>query len=141
VPLAEAMPVDKFDFKPAGDGFKDSRTFKQMVGHAGTTLNIFAATLLGEDAGYTEADEQNGPASLKTKEDYVNYLKAAFVHAHKAVQSVNEKNMTEIVDNKVNKFQLSRLAAANLMVWHTFDHYGQLCIYLRSNNIVPPASR
>jgi hypothetical protein len=28
-----------------------------------------------------------------------------------------------------------------LVVWHAADHYGQMILYLRENNIVPPASR
>jgi hypothetical protein len=27
------------------------------------------------------------------------------------------------------------------MIMHTMDHYGQMCVYLRMNGIIPPASR
>jgi len=27
------------------------------------------------------------------------------------------------------------------MISHPFDHYGQMVVYLRMNNIIPPASR
>ena len=37
------------------------------------------------------------PASLKTKEDYIKYLKASFVYGHKAMNSVTERNLMENV--------------------------------------------
>jgi DinB superfamily len=138
VPLVEAMPADKFDFAPAGDGFKDVRTFKQQIGHVGVALEKFACAILGEKFPYAAEDAKGGPAKLKTKDDYVAFIKAAFAHAHKAVQTVNEKNELELVgDGNKN----TRLGYANIMTWHSFDHYGQLVVYARLNGIVPPASR
>jgi DinB superfamily len=138
VPLVEAMPEGKFDFAPSGDGFKDARTFKQQVGHVGVTLERFASVLLGEKSSFKPEDGKNGPASLKSKDDYVAFIKGAFAHAHKAVQTVNEKNEMELVGETSKN---TRLAVANLMTWHSFDHYGQLAVYARMNGIVPPASR
>ncbi|HEX4384024.1 MAG TPA: DinB family protein [Myxococcales bacterium] len=138
LPLVEAMPADKFDFKPSGDGFKDVRTFKQQAGHVAGTLELFAAILLGEKATVNEEEEKNGPAKLKTKEDYVAFLKGAFAHAHKAALSVNEKNQLEMVGTS---FKGTRLGFANLLTWHSFDHYGQMVVYARSNGITPPASK
>ena len=34
-----------------------------------------------------------------------------------------------------------KINAAALGLAHPFDHYGQAVVYLRMNNIVPPASR
>jgi hypothetical protein len=35
----------------------------------------------------------------------------------------------------------THLGLAGVIVWHNADHYGQMALYLRLNNIVPPASR
>jgi hypothetical protein len=35
----------------------------------------------------------------------------------------------------------TRLGLATAMIWHNADHYGQMILYLRLNDIVPPASR
>ena len=35
----------------------------------------------------------------------------------------------------------TRLGLAAMEVGHCFDHYGQMVEYLRSNGIIPPASR
>jgi len=141
VPLAEAMPADKYDFKPTGEGFKDVRMFKQQVGHIAAVLELLAQCMLEEPVTVTEAEELHGPASLKTKDDYVKYLKAAFAHAHKAINATNDKNMLALVDNPVWKGKGTRLGYASILAWHSNDHYGQLVEYLRMNNIIPPASR
>jgi hypothetical protein len=142
VSLAEAMPAEKYAFRPSGDGFKDVRTFAQQVGHVGGAMNMFAAALLGEPAGLTRDDEKNGPPSLKSKADFVAYVKAAFARAHRSIATLNDKNLTETVDNKVIPgHKPTRLAAATFFAWHAYDHYGQLAVYLRQNGIVPPASK
>jgi hypothetical protein len=28
-----------------------------------------------------------------------------------------------------------------MLMWHSYDHYGQAVVYARMNGIVPPASR
>ena len=140
VPLVEAMPEDKLDFKPAGDGFKDSRTFRQQVGHVAGSLHVFGAALLGEDTKKLAPDEDNGPATLKTKAALVAYLKDAFAHAHKGARAITDANLLEVVQPGPG-FKVTRLGLASLMTWHSFDHYGQLVVYFRLNNLVPPASR
>jgi uncharacterized damage-inducible protein DinB len=85
---------------------------------------------------------RDGPANLKTKTEIIQFLKDSFAQAHKAIATVNEKNVTELLTfpfSKENK--MTRFSAANIMTWHSFDHYGQMVVYLRMNGIVPPASR
>ena len=36
---------------------------------------------------------------------------------------------------------IARGGIANLALWHTMDHYGQMAVYARMNRVVPPASR
>jgi len=140
VPLVEAMPADRFDFAPPGEGFKGVRTFKQQVGHVAAAIYLASATLLGVPSTITEEDLKGGPARLKTKEDYVSFLKEAFAEGHKAIAGVSDKNLLEVVGPK-DRLRGTRLGLANFVTWHSFDHYGQLVVYLRMNGLVPPASR
>jgi uncharacterized damage-inducible protein DinB len=34
-----------------------------------------------------------------------------------------------------------RIAAATFMMYHDFDHYGQMVVYARMNGVIPPASQ
>lgn len=140
VSAAEAMPDDKFDFKPdpkAGE-FAESRSFKQQIGHVAVNNFAMAARLTGEKADISEQDQENGPASLTDKATTIKYLKDSFAAAHKAVATIHKQNMLERLAGGSGP---TRLALGNFFVWHGFDHYGQMAIYLRMNGIVPPASR
>src|SRR3954462_9656861 len=75
VPLAEAMPEDKYDFAPTNGEFKGVRTFGAMVKHVAVTNHLLAAAMLGEKAPATGAEADDGPASVKSKAEIVAYLK------------------------------------------------------------------
>ena len=139
VPLAETMPADKYDFAPSGGEFKGVRTFAQQISHTAACINTVAAAVLDEKLAPELGSGEYGPSSLKTKEDLVAYLKNAFTYAHSAMAKMTAENMTDEVQAWWGKSP--RLSMANAAMWHSFDHYGQLVLYLRMNGIVPPASR
>lgn len=141
VDAAEAMPADKFDFKPdpKNGAFAESRSFKQQIGHVAANNFFFASGLTGEKLDQTEKDRENGPASLTDKDATVKYLKDSFAAAHKALDTITKDNMLEPVELGGGK--TPRMSLANIFLWHGFDHYGQMALYLRMNGIVPPASR
>jgi uncharacterized damage-inducible protein DinB len=140
VSLAEAMPADKYSFAPTQGEFQGVRTFAQQVSHLAAVMNMTAAAVLGESIP-NPGKSENGPASLHTKDQVVEYLKGAFAHAHKAMASLTDQNATELVKSAFGKSQVPRLNMASIPIWHTFDHYGQMVVYARMNGIVPPASR
>src|SRR5262249_44783497 len=76
VDAAEAMPDDKFDFKPdpKNGAFAESRTFKQQIGHVAANNFLFAAGLTGEKLEMTDKEREMGPASLTDKASTVKYL-------------------------------------------------------------------
>jgi uncharacterized damage-inducible protein DinB len=142
VPLAEAMPEDKYDFAPTNGEFKGVRTFGQMVKHVAVTNQLLAAAMLGEKAPVTGDEAENGPASVKTKAEIVAYLKDSYANLHKAAAATSEANLLSPIDNAFGgSSKMNRLGASMLAFGHSFDHYGQLVEYLRMNGIIPPASR
>src|SRR6267142_7183899 len=141
VPAAEAMPEDKYDFAPTEGEFKGVRTFAQQVKHVAATNLIVAAALLGEKP-QIDPKQANGPDDIKTKDQIIKFLKDSFAQSHKAVQTITNKNVTEMVPSPFDpKDKEPRLALGNIFTWHSFDHYGQMAVYLRMNGIIPPASR
>ena len=141
VPLAEAMPAAKYDFAPSGGEFQGVRTFGQQVGHTAAVIYAVAAATLEEKNPSELGPGENGPATLKTKEQLVTYLKDSIAYAHKAMASVTAANVTAPVPNAFGEGKAPRLSMATIAVWHSFDHYGQMVVYARMNGIVPPASR
>jgi len=141
VPLAEAMPADKYSFAPTHGEFKGVRTFGQQVGHIGAVMYMVSAAVLGEKVPSEAGEGENGPATLKTKDDLVKYVKGAIAYSHKAMKSLTASNLTDMVSSPFGDHKVTRLSMATTPVWHTFDHYGQMVEYARMNGIVPPASR
>jgi uncharacterized damage-inducible protein DinB len=140
VPAAEAMPDDKFGFAPTNGEFKGVRTFGEQVKHVAAVNYIFGAAILSEKVPVDVGDE-SGPASMKTKAEILKYLKDSFVYVHKAIATVNEKNLVEPLKSPFGEGAVTRLGLATSVTAHGFDHYGQMVEYLRMNSIVPPASR
>jgi uncharacterized damage-inducible protein DinB len=137
VPAAEAMPEDKFGFAPSNGEFKGVRTYAEQIKHVAAVNYIFGAAILGEKM----TDDETGPASTKTKAEIIAYLKDSFAYVHKAVQTINDKNLVEPLKSPFGEGPMTRLGLATSVAAHASDHYGQMVEYLRMNGIVPPASR
>lgn len=141
VDAAEAMPEDKYGFAPTQGEFKGVRTFAEQVKHVATSNYAFFSAMLGEKMPVDEGQSENGSPTIKTKADIMKYLRDSFAYGHKAIATMNENNAVELVDAFGGKANATRLGLATLSVGHVFNHYGQMVVYLRQNNIVPPASR
>ena len=140
VPAAEAMPEDKYSFAPSNGEFKGVRTFEQQVKHVAAVNYMIAAAILGEKPPVDTGGE-DGPASVKTKAEIIEFLKSSFAYSHKAVATIDQKNVVELIKSPFGSGTTTRLAMAVIIPGHCFDHYGQMVEYLRMNGIIPPASR
>jgi hypothetical protein len=140
VGAADAMPENKYSFAPTNGEFKGVRTFALEAKHVAATNYAMASAILREHPPVNLGSE-NGPDSMTSKADIMNFLKGSFVYLHKAVNSINEKNATEQVPNPEGAGTVPKLDIATRQLWHAMDHYGQMVLYLRMNGIVPPASR
>jgi len=135
VDAAEAMPEDKFDFAPpAGAGeFKGVRTFGGQVKHVAEAGYYFFG-----GPGFSEAEDKaksDAIEKLTTKADIIKALKDSFADAHKFVATITQENAFQQTAHG------TRGGMATFGIAHMMDHYGQMCVYLRMNGIVPPASR
>ena len=140
VAAADAMPEDKYSFAPSSGEFKGVRTFAAQIKHVAAVNYLVGSTILGEKPPL-EIGGEKGPDSVKSKAEIMKFLKDSFAYAHKAVVSIDEKNMVEPIKNPFGEGETTRLGMAMTFSWHAFDHYGQMVEYLRMNGIVPPASR
>ena len=140
VSAADAMPEDKYSFAPTNGEFKGVRNFGEQVKHVAAVNYEVAAAMIGEKPP-VEGNEEKGPDSVKSKADILNYLKDSFAYVHKAVATIDEKNVVEPVKSPFGEGTVTRLGMATLTVGHCMDHYGQMVEYLRMNGIIPPASR
>jgi len=138
--VVEVMPEDKYGYAPTDGEFKGVRTFAGQVKHVAASNYEFGGAILQEKPPVDFGGEE-GPASIKTKAEIVQFLKDSFAYMHKAVASMNEKNATESLKSPWGQNTITRLGVTTLTVAHIFDHYGQMVVYLRHNGIVPPMSK
>ena len=139
--LAMAMPEDKYGFAPTNGEFKGVRTFGEQLKHVGATNYSYASSILGEKPPADVGEEDNGPASLKTKAEILKYVNDSFTYVQKALATINAKNVVSPIESPFGQGETTRLAMATLIIGHCNDHYGQMVEYVRMNGIVPPASQ
>jgi uncharacterized damage-inducible protein DinB len=137
VAMAQDFPEDKYDFKLQ----KDERTFALNLLHAAALdfviLRRISGSKLGPDFG--EGDNPTRD-TFKTKAEVVKFVQEAVADGAKVIQQQGDAGL----DN-TTKFFGNRMMH-NSTIWtftieHSGEHYGQLVVYYRANNLVPPDSR
>lgn len=144
---AEAMPEEKYGYRPAEGIFKNEkpqagppevRTFAEQIKHVACANFGFSAELDGQKP--PEACDKGGPSPAKTRTELLVYLRDSFASVKKSLSAITTKNMFDPIEGPYAGPN-TRLGLAEVVVWHNADHYGQMVLYLRLNDIVPPASR
>src|SRR5437016_2586341 len=137
IAMAQDFPEDKYDYKLQ----KDQRTFALNLLHAAALDFVLIRRISGSNVGpdFGEGDNPSRDA-FKTKADVVKFVQEAVADGAKVIQQQGDAGL----DN-TSKFFGNRLAH-NSSVWmvaieHSGEHYGQLVVYYRANNLVPPDSR
>src|SRR5215469_5572078 len=137
VAMAQDFPEDKYDYKLQ----KDQRTFALNLLHAAALDFVLIRRISGSNIG-PDFGEGDNPTrdQFKTKADVVKFVQEAVADGAKVIQQQGDAGL----DN-TSKFFGNRLAH-NSYIWmsaieHSGEHYGQLVVYYRANNMVPPDSR
>ena len=138
VSLADAMPAERYGFKPTDGEFKDVRTFGEQVKHVACANFAFFNEIERKEPPSLCAT--GGPRPAKTKAELMTYLRESFEYAQSVLRTMTPANALEPAGGPYGG-ESTRLGLTTMAVWHASDHYGQLVVYLRMNGIVPPASQ
>jgi len=137
VAMAKDFPEDKYDFKVQ----KDQRTFAENLLHAAALDWVLIRRVSGTNVGpdFGQGDKPSRDA-FKTKADVVKFVQEAVTNGAQVIQQQGDAGL-----GKTSKFFGNRMAH-NSTIWtfaieHSGEHYGQLVVYYRANNLVPPDSR
>jgi DinB family protein len=127
---AEKMPEESYGFKP----LPDVRTFAQQVAHVADDQYNLCGPARGETrkAAYTDIENR-----LSKKADLVPALKAAFAYCDGAYDALTDSSGAEPASGGKGRNKFSML---NWNLWHTWEHYGNVVVYLRMKGLVPPSS-
>jgi uncharacterized damage-inducible protein DinB len=129
--VAEAMPDDKFGFKPT----PPQESFGQRLMHV-AGIDVKLLSTLG---GKTPAPMIN--TQVTSKADIVAALRQVNDYGAAVLKEFNDQQLAERVASlPFMGPTASRLRVIYFSMTHSQDIYGQLVVYLRLNGITPPAS-
>ncbi len=134
IQVAEAMPADKYDYKPV----KEVESFGDQLKHTMHATKVLLANAQGRKMAMPDVSAELG--KLKSKEEIIAALRKSAEAGAAVVKDIAGKNDAEVVDSQFFGKTTRRYLLMQAIA-HDQNHYGQLVYYLRLNGIVPPASR
>lgn len=137
IEVAEAMPEEKYSFKPVAD--ENSFGF-QLVHMAGNMYYLSAKFIRGvEPPVDLKAMYDKVNNNQLSKKEIITYLVQAFDYAETTIAQMTDKNLEEELDYWGGHSTKRKIVF--LLNDHQTHHRGQLVVYLRLNDIKPPAYR
>ena len=127
VKSAEAVPEDKYDYKPT----PEVRSFRDLFVH-----------IIGENyrmMGMAVGENQKPPENLKTRADIVKALNDSYDYGAKVLAGMTDEKAVENVAGFGGR-QVPRWTLPLGNIVDNMDHYGNLVVYMRLNGIVPPST-
>ncbi|MFC4097352.1 DinB family protein [Euzebyella saccharophila] len=130
--VAEMIPEESFHFKPA----PGSLSFAENLLHIGFAMDFHSQTLLGERAPKDWQTDTIFKTDGKSKKEMITLIEKTFDETITFLKKFNPENFGDELDyfgHTRNKRQIILLLSD-----HITHHRGQMLVYLRLNNIVPP---
>jgi len=132
VDLAEAVPADKYGWRPAPGVRSISEVYMHIV-----SGNSYIPSFIGVKP--MEGTDRGMEKSVTEKARVVDLLKKSMVHARAAVLATPDADL----DKKVKIFggESSERGVIMIIGNHLHEHLGQSIAYARANGIAPPWSK
>jgi uncharacterized damage-inducible protein DinB len=128
--LAEAIPADKYNWRPAAD----VRSFAEVFLHV-SAANYNLYKLVGTPPP-TGVDVKNLEKSTTEKAKVVATLKDSFAHAKQAIKAMPDADLEKSMDWFGGKN--TERGVLLFIVRHAAEHLGQSIAYARMAGVVPP---
>ena len=132
VDAAEAMPADKYGFKPT----PAQMSFGDVVAHLIKEGNDY---LCGAASGQ-KAPERGAFAGTDPKDKLVAGLKDSFQFCQTVAAQMQDAQLGDSTDFFGGR-KVTRGVATLITVADWADHYSQMAIYLRLNGLLPPTAK
>jgi hypothetical protein len=130
IAAVEAMPAEKFSYKPSAD----QMTFGHLVAHMVESNNAFCSLASAVPAPKVdEVKETDG------KDKLVAALKASFAFCGDALAKMDDSKLGEMTE--AHGQQVSRARGALILAGSWADHYAETSMYLRLNGLLPPTAK
>ena len=141
IAMAKDFPEDKYDFKVQ----EDERTFAENLLHVAAVDYDLISRVSGSHLGPDFGKNAHNPSrdAYKTKADVVKLLEGAVADGANVIKQQGDAGL-----DRTTPFgwETGRHVVHNSYIWitaieHSTEHFGQLVVYYRANNLVPPESR
>lgn len=131
VAAIEAMPADKFSYKPSAD----QMTFGHLVLHMIESNNSFCGK-----AAAVSSPKVEGLKDTDSKDKLVVALKASFDFCSDALGKMDDSKLAETTEGFGGK-QATRAFFGLVLASSWADHYAEAAMYLRQNGVLPPTAK
>lgn len=130
--LAEAIPADKFNWRPMDGVRSAAEVFMHIAG-----TNYFLGSKLGVEMP-SDAVTFDDEKKITDKSEIISKLKKSFDFMKMAVLELKNDSLDDEVEFPFGKF--SKRSLKLLLLVHANEHLGQSIAYARSNGVKPPWS-
>jgi hypothetical protein len=139
IAMARDFPEDMYDFKLQ----KDQRSFAENVLHGAAVdfdlMRSASGSNIGPDFGKNKYNPS--PDVYKTKADVVKLIEQAVADGASLIEQQGHAGL-----DKITKYAWGNRLVHDSYTWlfaieHSGERYGQLVVYYRASNLVPPDSR
>jgi uncharacterized damage-inducible protein DinB len=131
IAAAEAMPADKFSYKPS----PDQMTFGHLVTHM-----VDANYLLCSKAAGVNAPKPEEVKDTDAKDKLVAALKASFDFCSDTLAKMDDSKLGETTEGFGGK-QVTHAWFSLVLASNWADHYAEAAMYLRQNGVLPPTAK
>jgi uncharacterized damage-inducible protein DinB len=141
IAMAKDFPEGKYDFKVQ----KDERTFAENLLHVAAVDYDLIRRVSESNIGPDFGKDKHNPSrdAYKTKADVVKLIEQAVTDGAAVIKQQGDAGL-----DKTTPFawETGKHMVHNSYIWitaieHSTEHFGQLVVYYRANNLVPPESR
>jgi uncharacterized damage-inducible protein DinB len=131
VAAVEAMPADKFTYKPSAD----QMTFGHLVAHMAETNFLLCGKATDVPAPKVEEVKETD-----SKDKLVAALRASFDFCSDALAKMDDSKLAETTEGFGGK-QVTRAWISLVLAGTWADHYAETAMYLRLNGMLPPTAK
>ena len=139
VAMAQDFPEDKYDYKLQSD----ERTFAQNLLHVAAVDYDLMSSASGSKIGPDFGQNKHNPSRdvYKTKAEVVKLMQQAVADGANLIQQQGDAGLDKVVKAAWGNRMVRNSYSWTLALEHSGEHYGQLVVYYRANNMIPPDSR
>jgi hypothetical protein len=131
IAAVEAMPADKFNYKPSAD----QMTFGQLAAHMVETNNVLCSKAAAVPAPKVDELKDTEP-----KDKILTALKTSFDFCTDALAKMDDSKLAETTEGFGGKpVTRARISLSLSGAWA--DHYAEAAMYLRLNGVLPPTAK